>query len=51
MVFNNEADKFERWLNKKNSYLEFPPKEMLETKENLKKVKQELDRIEYGIYS
>ena len=51
MVFNNETDKFERWLEKKNSYLEFPPKEMLKTEENLKKVKQELDRIEYGIHS
>jgi hypothetical protein len=36
MVFNNEEDKFNRWLEKKNSYLEFPPKEMLETEEGFK---------------
>lgn len=51
MVFNNETDKFERWLEKKNGYLEFPPKEMLETEEGLKQVKICLDRIEYGFFN
>jgi uncharacterized protein (DUF2384 family) len=50
-VFNNETDKFERWLEKKNWYLEFPPKELIETEEGLKQVKRLLDIIEYGEYS
>ena len=51
MVFNNEADKFNNWLEKKNDYLRLPPKELIETEEGLKEVKEELDRIEYGLFS
>jgi hypothetical protein len=38
MVFNHEAEKFERWL---------------ESKKNLtdKEIKQELDKIEYGLFN
>lgn len=51
MVFNKETGKFNRWLEKKSTYLEFTPKEMLETEEGLKQVKQELDRIEHGLFN
>jgi uncharacterized protein (DUF2384 family) len=51
IVFNNEKEKFERWLLKNNSYLGFSPKEKLKTKEGKKEVKRLLDIIEYGEYS
>lgn len=52
MVFNNETDKFERWFEKENVYLEnYSPKELIEDEYGRIQVKQELDRIEYGIFN
>jgi hypothetical protein len=38
MVFNHEAEKFERWLESKKVLTD-------------KEIKQELDKIEYGIFN
>ena len=51
-VFNNEEEKFQRWLRKPvpalgNSY----PLELLDDEEGLKQVEKVLHRIEYGVYS
>ena len=51
VVFNNESDKFERWLQKPHSCLKFTPKEMLETEDGLKQVKHCLDIIEYSLFT
>lgn len=52
MVFNNETDKFERWLEKENVSLEnYSPKELIETEDGRIQVKYILDMLEYGIFN
>ena len=52
VVFNNEEEKFQRWLSKPVPALgNFIPNELLDSIEGLKKVEIILHRIEYGVYS
>lgn len=47
-VFNEEEDKFNRWLDKTNLSLgSITPNKLLETEEGIEQVKNCLDRIEY----
>lgn len=48
-VFNNEQDKFHRWLQKKNTSLgNVSPQELLDTVTGINEVKNALNRLEYG---
>ncbi len=50
-VFNNEKDKFRRWLNSPIITLNGrKPVELFGSQAELNEVKQILDKIEYGIY-
>lgn len=52
MVFNNEEDKFHRWLSKPVPALGGTiPNDLLSSPEGLKQVEVVLHRIEYGVYS
>jgi putative toxin-antitoxin system antitoxin component (TIGR02293 family) len=52
MVFNNEKEKFQRWLSKPVPALgNFIPNDLLDSIEGLKLVENLLHRIEYGVYS
>ena len=52
MVFNNEEEKFQRWLSKPVLALgNMIPNELLDSIEGLKQVENVLYRIEYGVYS
>lgn len=51
-VFNEDGDKFNRWLRKPNLSLGgHAPEELLDTTTGLDEVKNCLDRIEYGIFA
>jgi len=51
-VFNNESEKFNRWLLKPNVSLNDKiPKELMKTEEGLILVELCLHRINYGIFS
>lgn len=51
-VFNNEIDKFSRWLLKPNIALgDKIPNDLLETLEGRVEVKNILDKIEYGNFA
>nr|DAI89457.1 MAG TPA: Protein of unknown function (DUF2384) [Caudoviricetes sp.] len=47
-VFNNEENKFNRWLNKLNLCLGRRPIDLLESEAELQELKNILTRIEYG---
>ena len=50
-VFNNEKDKFRRWLNSPIIALNGrKPVELFGSQAELNEIKQILDKIEYGIY-
>ena len=52
MVFNNEEDKFHRWMSKPVPALENSiPNDLLDSIEGLKQVEVILHKIEYGVYS
>lgn len=52
MVFNNEEEKFQRWLSKPVPALgNSIPNDLLDDEEGLKLVEVILHRIEYGVYS
>jgi putative toxin-antitoxin system antitoxin component (TIGR02293 family) len=52
MVFNNEEEKFQRWMSKPVPALgNMIPNDLLDSIEGLKKVEVILHRIEYGVYS
>lgn len=51
-VFNNENDKFQRWLIKSNITLYGKcPQKLLDSPKGIKEVKNCLDRIEYGNFN
>jgi len=51
-VFNNEIDKFQRWLTTQCPAIgDCYPLELLDDDEGLKQVENVLHRINYGIYS
>lgn len=51
-VFNEEEDKFQRWLKKSNISLGgYSPESMLDTASGISEVKHCLARIEHGIYA
>ena len=47
-VFNNEEEKFNRWLNKSNLCLGRCPIDLLESEVGLQELKNILTKIEYG---
>jgi putative toxin-antitoxin system antitoxin component (TIGR02293 family) len=48
-VFNNEEEKFQRWMKKKNSSLGgYTPESFLDSSSGIQEVKNCLNRIEYG---
>ncbi|WP_074672382.1 MbcA/ParS/Xre antitoxin family protein [Maribacter dokdonensis] len=50
-VFGDKSN-FQKWLNSENKALENKtPKSLLETKEGIQRVNDELGRIEHGIFS
>ncbi|MFN3639295.1 MAG: antitoxin Xre/MbcA/ParS toxin-binding domain-containing protein [Flavobacterium sp.] len=52
MVFNNESEKFQRWLKKPNLSLGgYTPESFLDTSTGIEEVKNSLMRIEYGNFS
>lgn len=52
MVFNNEDEKFHRWMSKPVPVLENSiPNDLLDSIEGLKQVEIILNKIEYGVYS
>lgn len=52
MVFNNEEDKFNRWLVKENKMLgNISPKNLLDYEELREEVEFLLNRIEYGNFN
>ena len=51
-VFNQEEEKFQRWLKKPNLMLDGnPPESMLDTSTGIEEVRSCLNRIEYGNFS
>ena len=51
-VFNNEKDKFRRWLNSPLQYLNGrKPCQLLGSGAEINEIKSLLDKIEYGIFS
>lgn len=52
MVFNNEIEKFQRWLKKPNSSLGgLEPESLLDTVTGIQEVKYALHRLEYGNFA
>lgn len=48
-LFNNETEKFQRWLSKPNySLSNSTPNSLIDTLDGIKQVKMVLNRIEYG---
>lgn len=51
-VFNNEEEKFQRWLKKPNASLGgVTPESLFDTNTGIEEVKKALTRIEYGVYA
>ena len=50
-VFNGESEKFKRWLEKENKYLNAKPSDLIKTQEGIETVRKELNRIEYGNFT
>lgn len=52
VVFNNEEDKFLRWLTKRNRYLgDVTPIILFDTLTGISMVRNTLGRIDYGVFS
>ncbi len=51
-VFNNETDKFQRWIKEKNIALgSITPESLFDSITGINEVRNELNRIEYGVFA